>query len=88
MYFTIPKWCFIFIIINLLVPILSIESIFPWIIFIVFSSKCIKISRNDYICTKLKLTKCSTYCTLAVLLGVFFNFLVLKGTTFFMNNIL
>ncbi|WP_027624736.1 hypothetical protein [Clostridium lundense] len=88
MSFSIPKWCFIFIVIALLIPILSIESIVPWTIFIFFSSKFIKISKNTYLSTKLKIAKCSGYCTLAIALGIFFNFLVLKGTTYFMNNIL
>lgn len=88
MNFIIPKWCIIFIIIILLIPILSIESIIPWTIFVVFSSKCIKISVDTYLSTKLKIAKCSIYCTLAIALGAFFNFLVLRGTTFFMNNVL
>ncbi len=86
--FTLPKWCLIFIFICILIPIFSIESIVPWFIFIFFSSKCIKSSTNNSFPTKVKLTKCIIYTSIAILLGALFNILVLKGTSFFLNNIL
>ncbi|KAJ53378.1 hypothetical protein BD780_002269 [Clostridium tetanomorphum] len=88
MEFILPKWCLVFIFLCILIPIFSIESIFPWIICIFFSSKCIKVSINNYKTTKIKLLKCISYCATAIVLGLIFNLLVLKGTTFFMQNIL
>ena len=85
--FDFPKWCYIFITICFLIPILMIESIVPWAIFLYFSYKCIKASQNSSLHFKSKLIKCLTYSLIAWVLGYTFNFMVVKGTSFLFNNI-
>lgn len=69
----------LFILLLLMVPVLSIESIIPWIIFLFFSSLCIKLRRKE-ISLNRKLITAFGYCILAGSLGVLFNFAVTQGT--------
>ncbi|MEW8957295.1 hypothetical protein [Clostridium sp.] len=77
----------LFAILLILVPILSIESIIPWIIFIVFLRKSIKIINSDAPLNK-AIIKCSIFTIVAFILGISFNYIVNEGTVLFINNFL
>lgn len=81
-----PKWVLIFILTALMMPILSIESIIPWILFILLSLKCINISKSSEN-TKTKVIKCSIYTLASVLLTVGFNVLLTLGMPFIISMI-
>ncbi len=82
-----PRWCYIFIGICFLIPILLIESVIPWGLFLYFSYKCIKISQNNELNFKIQIIKCSIYSSIAWIIGLFFNFMITKGTSLLLNNI-
>ncbi|MDU4952650.1 MULTISPECIES: hypothetical protein [Clostridium] len=81
-----PKWVIVFIVIGLMMPIFSIESIIPWILFILLSLKCINISKSSEN-TKTKVIKCSIYTLASVLLTVGFNVLLTLGMPFIISMI-
>lgn len=81
-----PKWVIVFIAIGLMMPIFSIESIIPWILFILLSLKCINISKSSEN-IKTKLIKCSIYTLASVLLTVGFNTLLTIGMPFIISMI-
>ena len=72
-------WLVLFILLLLMIPVLSIESIIPWFIFFFFSSRCFKLKEKEFTLNK-KLITGFTYCTLAGGLGILFNILVTQGT--------
>lgn len=79
-----PKWVIVFIIIGLMMPIFSIESIIPWILFVLLISKCIKVSSSSEN-TKPKIIKCSIYTLVCILLTVGFNVLITIGMPFIIS---
>ena len=81
-----PKWVLIFIIISLMMPILSIESIFPWILFFLISWKCINISKSSNT-TAIKVRNCFFYTASAGLLTFLFNLLISYAMPFIINII-
>ncbi|WP_027631686.1 hypothetical protein [Clostridium hydrogeniformans] len=77
----------IFTLLLILVPIFSIESIVPWIIFIVFLRKSLKTINSDIPLNK-AIIKCSMFTILAFILGLSFNYMVKEGTDLFVSNFL
>lgn len=72
-------WLILFIVLLLMVPVFSIESLIPWSIFIIFSSLSFKLKDKNIKLSKKVLTG-FTYCFMAGALGIGFNYLVTKGT--------
>lgn len=84
----IPVFTLPLIAIMLFIPILSIEGITPWFIFVFFTYKIIKTSNIKDIENKLLIKKTITFFLLSILLGITYNILAIKITAFFINNIL
>lgn len=79
-----PKWVLIFIAIALMMPILSIESIIPWILFFLISWKCINISKSSDN-TAIKVRDCFIWTASAGFLTFCFNLLITSAMPFIIS---
>lgn len=85
---TIPVFTLPFIIVMFLIPILSIEGVTPWFLFVFFTYKIIKASNIENITNKCLFKKVLVYFTLSLTFGVLYNILAVKITSIFLNDIL
>lgn len=76
-----------FITILLLVPILSIEGMIPWIIFLIFSRRIIKLIKSEDLIKDI-LPRCIGYTVICICLGVGFNLLVQYGTQLIISKLI
>ena len=81
-----PKWILIFILTVLMMPILSIESVIPWILFVLISWKCINISKSSNT-TAIKVRDCFIWTASAGFLTFCFNMLVTSAMPFIISMI-
>lgn len=85
---TIPVFTLPFIIVMLLIPILSIEGVTPWFLFIFFTYKIIKTSNIEDITNKYLFKKVLVYFVLSLAFGVLYNILSIKITSIFVDTLL
>ncbi|SFB29848.1 hypothetical protein [Clostridium frigidicarnis] len=76
-----------FITILLLVPIFSIEGMIPWIIFLIFSRRIIKVIKSEELMKDI-LPKCIGYTVICICLGLGFNLLIQEGTQLIISKLL
>lgn len=80
--FTIPIILTIF-----LIPILSIEGVTPWVIFVFFTYKIIKVSNNKALNKKFILKKVFIYFFLSLVFAVLYNLIAVLVTHLVVNNL-
>jgi hypothetical protein len=74
-------WILPFVIINMIIPIISIEAFTPWLIGIVASYITAKVSQGDYLSTKMKVLISAVISTLAWIMCYMFYLMASKQSS-------
>ncbi|KMT20932.1 hypothetical protein CLCY_1c01660 [Clostridium cylindrosporum DSM 605] len=85
---TIPIFALPFIATMFLVPILSIEGITPWFLFIFFSYKIVKTSNKAHLTNKELFKKTLIYFSICLFTGILYNICINEATTLVIKKLL